>query len=181
MNADDFEKQLERVPLREAPGHWRGQILNACQRAAASAAQPEIKRTASPLSSTPNHYPTWWRELLWPCPQAWAGVAAVWMLIFGLHLVAGSEPRSAVQFTSVPVSPELQALLAEQRRLFTELLPLPEAPPSRRRDEPADRPRSSIRSGSSLKANNLNIKESPVGAVCHVPCRSYRSLESAVV
>jgi hypothetical protein len=131
MNDDDFQKHLQRTPLREVPAQWRGEILKAC----------------GPLASSATHRKTsdWWRNVLWPCPQAWAGVAAVWLLIFGLHLVAGSEPRPGIRLTSVTVSPELLAVLAEQRRLFSELLPLPEAPSSRRRDVPADRPRSQRR------------------------------------
>jgi hypothetical protein len=133
MNTDDFEKQLQRHPLRALPAEWRQEILNPAKGAVHSRSS-----TFNPQSSS------WWRELLWPCPQAWAGLAAVWLVIFGLHLLAGSEPGSPAQLAAVPPSPEWRAALEEQRRLFTELLPPPEPPPIRHR-EPADRPRSERR------------------------------------
>jgi hypothetical protein len=133
MKTDDFEKQLAGTPLRAVPQEWRGEILSAVQR-----------NRAGILAASPSAG-SWWRQLLWPCPQAWAGLSAVWLVICGLHLVAGAEPRAAVQVTATSNSPELRALLAEQHQLFTELLPLPATAPTRRSHEPADRPRSQRR------------------------------------
>jgi len=131
MNRDEFEKQLERQPMRAIPREWREEILKSAQTAAHD--QP----------SSPNLQPQpWWRVLLWPCPQAWAALAAAWLVIFGLHLIAGLEPRSAARLTALQPSPEYLAVLAEQRKLYAELLPPPEPSPTSRRRQPAEGPRS---------------------------------------
>ena len=170
---DEFEKQIQRTPLREVPAQWRGKILDACRRSAQEKSEHEVERdfpltmenclieplNRAAVSPSPfngeragvrgesvrlasGRFFSWWRELLWPCPQAWAGLAAVWVVIIGLHLMAGAEPGGTVRVTAIAASPELLAVLAEQRQLVNELLPAPEPPPSRRRTDPADRPRS---------------------------------------
>jgi hypothetical protein len=63
MNAD-FEKQLQRQPLREPPRDWRAEIL------AAADSRPST----------------------WPSFRAWTALAAVWVVIFLLHLTAPDEP-----------------------------------------------------------------------------------------
>ena len=128
---NDFEDQLKRRPMRAVPEAWRNEILKTAQAA----------RT-SPPSELHVQSHEWWRELLWPCPQAWAGLVTVWLLILGLHLMAGTDSRPSGQPTVAAISPEWWAVLAEQRRLLAELLPPPELPPIRRPKEPADRPRS---------------------------------------
>jgi hypothetical protein len=140
MNADDFEQQLQRQPMRAVPPAWRQQILTGVS--AQRAARGPVPETEA----------SWWRALLWPCPQAWAGVAAVWLLILGLHGMSGFEPRSPAQLATVMPSAEWRALLAEQRRLFTELLFSPEPPPAPSRSDPADRPRSQGPQGSGSSA-----------------------------
>jgi hypothetical protein len=78
MNPDDFERQLQRQSFRPAPVEWRKEILAAA--AGAATAQPPPKPTLlcalnARLSS-----------LLWPCPQAWAGLAALWVVILAVNL-----------------------------------------------------------------------------------------------
>lgn len=131
MNSDDFEHQLQRQPMRALPGDWRDEILRAARQT-----DPGFQPHGVASNSV------WWRELLWPYPQAWAGIAAAWMVIFGLHLAGGIEHHPAIQVTAIPASAEARAILAEQRRLFAEFFPRPEAPLIRHRAEPADRPRS---------------------------------------
>ena len=113
MNGDDFEEHLRRQPLRPVPGEWRDQILR-------TAAARDDRRTqaSSPLVTS------WWRELLWPSPQAWAGLAAVWLLIF---LVNVSDVRSKTPSNSrIPApSGEAALILQEQRRLMAELIGSP--------------------------------------------------------
>ena len=67
MNSD-FEESLRRQSIRPVPAQWRGEILRAAR------AQP----AASP----------WWREWLWPHPQAWGALAAAWGIIILLHVAA---------------------------------------------------------------------------------------------
>ncbi len=126
---DDFERRLARQPLRTPPPEWRGEIL----RNARAAISPVKEREMTPASS-------WWRQLLWPCPQAWVGLAAAWAIVAGLNWLAQDEtapPSDRVAQTSA----EVRIVLAEQRRLWKELLG--EVPPSREPALPAeDGPRS---------------------------------------
>lgn len=62
-----------------------------------------------------------WRELLWPCPQAWAGLAVVWLLILAVNL-ATRGPQSQTIAQAAPPSPEVRELLRQQERLYAELL-----------------------------------------------------------
>jgi len=109
MNTDDFEKRLERQPLRPIPPEWRGEILGAARRA------------GGPQRSAPNRgLSSWWRELLWPCPQAWAGLAAAWVLILALN-AATREPDRTSTAQSTPPAREVLMALKERRRLLAEL------------------------------------------------------------
>ena len=131
MNADDFEKQVQRQPIRQVPGEWRAEIL----RAAATT-------RGNPQPSTPHSQPSsWWRELLWPCPQAWAGLAAAWAVVFVLN-VASRDPVQVAKTSKAAPAPEILIALREHRRLLAELIesPAPVGPP-----KPADpKPRSDI-------------------------------------
>ena len=121
MNPDDFESRLVRQPLRAPPDRWREEILRSAE--AASGPQP----------STFNSQPVpWWRELLWPCPQAWAAIAAVWVVIGALHLMTFSSTEGTVARRDVTPSAAHYASLREQQRLFSELLDAPtHQPPPR--------------------------------------------------
>src|SRR5213595_1261555 len=128
MRPEDFEKRLQRQPLRKIPAEWRGEILDAARRA------------HQPQPSTFNPQPaSWWRELLWPCPQAWAGLAAVWVLILALKSVTREPPRSA-RSPNAPRAPEVLRALREHRRLLAELIGSPTAAEQPKPFEP--RPRS---------------------------------------
>ena len=144
MNSDDFEKQLRRQPRRVLPTEWREEILQASQ----AQSPPRL----STLNSQPRPC---WKALLWPCPQAWAGMAAAWVIILGLHLAAGQENHAAVQLTSIAASPEARAILTEQRRLYAELLSRPGAPVNPHPDEAVDRPRSQILERKDLPRTSL--------------------------
>ena len=136
MNGDDpFEKHLQRQPLRKIPSAWREEILSIGERAVA-------ERHASPVT---RHSP-WWRELFWPCPQAWAGLAAVWLVILGAAY-ATREPLTLTSRELKPLSPQVRELLRQQELLLAELVgplekseagrpkPLAPQPRSQRRDE----------------------------------------------
>jgi hypothetical protein len=134
MNRDDqFEKRLQRQPLREIPSAWRKEILSAAERAAAS-------RHSSPVTrSSP-----WWRELFWPCPEAWAGLAAAWLVILG----AGYATRESSTMTSrqtPPPSPQVRELLKQQGQLLAELVGRMEEPDADRPKRLAPQPRSQYR------------------------------------
>jgi hypothetical protein len=117
---DDFEQKLQRQPLRQVPGEWREEILREGRRAAV----PEI-RDADTASlpkwswlSTINHQLS---TLLWPHPKAWAGLAAVWILILVVDFSARDKtPVMAVK--STPPSPEVIVELRQQQRMLAELI-----------------------------------------------------------
>jgi hypothetical protein len=130
MNSDAFEQRLQRQSLRQVPSEWRGEILSAA-------------RAAIPRPSTLDSRPCpWWRELLWPCPQAWVGLAAVWVLILALNFMTRDEPKALAKQDLPPSSPQLLAVLEEQRRLFAELVGSPEIGDAVRPKPPVPKPRS---------------------------------------
>ena len=142
MNSDDFEKQLQRQPLRQIPSEWRDEILSVARNAeAAGAAATSLDhpRAASEMTAS------WWREWLWPCPEAWAGLAAVWLVILGVNVTA---PSPETQMAAKPLVPqhEVSTQLAEQRRELARLLDLtldstpaarPGSPPGPRSEGPS--------------------------------------------
>jgi hypothetical protein len=77
----------------------------------------------------------WWRALLWPCPQAWGGLAGIWLLALIIGAASSSPARpSEVTVRVLPPSPEVREAVAERRRLFAELIGVTSRPAE------ADRP-----------------------------------------
>ena len=116
MNADEFERRLQRQPLRQAPCEWRAEILTAARDA-------QTVRHASRIThrswlSTFNHQLS---TLFWPHPKAWAGLAAVWIFIFAVNFsLRDPSPRMAEK--SAPPSPEVMVALWKQQRMLAELV-----------------------------------------------------------
>jgi hypothetical protein len=132
---DDFERQLARQPLRHLPTAWREEILNA-------AAELGWQEMSSPEPTRAGSNRSWLYELLWPCPQAWAGLAAVWFVVLVLNSTQDGSAEVA-NLKSVQSSSSVLVALREQRRLLAELIG-PAAPA-----EPAfvPRPRGQRQSG----------------------------------
>ena len=110
MNNDDFENRLRQQPLRTPPGEWRKKILDA----ASSANTQQASRAASETS-------TWIRALLWPSPHAWAGLAAVWVIL----LIMNQESEEKVVKTAGGVSSPVRQIAdarRERSHLLTELI-----------------------------------------------------------
>jgi hypothetical protein len=150
MKPDDFEQQLRNLPLRPVPPDWRAEMLIVA-RVAGQEARSSEREVSVP----------WWRVWLWPCPQAWAGLAAVWVLLIGLHWGTPS-PTDGAQKSGGGATEQL-AGLAAQRRELTRLLDVPldlapAAPESsvkptpRSMAEPRSNPRAEIFSGRVLVA-----------------------------
>jgi hypothetical protein len=153
MKPDEFENQLQRQPIRAVPTEWRAEILREANDSVA-AVGADVRRLKlknasnetdqSLLTSAPT---SWSREWLWPSPQAWVGLAALWIAIAVLH--ATSEPRSVNLAKQTPkLSPEMETTLAAQRRElarlldnFTEPTPAPKAGPPGPRSENVSPPR----------------------------------------
>ena len=117
MNAENpFEKRLERLPQRPVPPAWRREILSAAREVTPP---QQVAISGNSLSSRINSMLT---ALLWPHPRAWAGLAAVWFLMFGLS-VATREPSQAVfAQKSAPPPPQMREMLRQQERLLAELV-----------------------------------------------------------
>jgi hypothetical protein len=110
MNAD-FEQQLQRQPLRELPRDWRAEIVAAARRA------------SGPRSSTPASRLTSW---FWPCPRAWAGLGAAWLVIAGLNLAAERSPAQKADAVA-PCSSEALLELRQQQLMLAKLISPPAA------------------------------------------------------
>ena len=128
---EQFERRLNRQPLREIPGEWRAEILAAAERAS----HPEPR--ASFLSTLNQQL----SNVLWPNPKAWAGLAAVWFLILAMNFsVRDASPGLVAK--SAPPSPEAMVELKNQQRMFAELVGENKAPAADRRKIFSPRPRS---------------------------------------
>ena len=68
---------------------------------------------------------SWWRELLWPSPQAWAGLAATWVMMLGASYATREPSRVDAAHPVRPPSRELRQVLREQEQMLAELGGLP--------------------------------------------------------
>jgi hypothetical protein len=140
MNHDDpFEQRLRRQPLRAVPPAWREEIL-----AAAEANRRAVPDDGLALLAALRLR---LRELFWPAPQAWAGLAAIWLVIVSVNLVTREPVPAAIARQAAPPTPLQRELLKEQQQLFAELVgpsekhaadrpkPLAPQPRSQRREE----------------------------------------------
>ena len=136
MKEDDFEERLRRQPLRPIPPEWRAEILEAAR----AVASPNRQPAPAP----------WWLEWLWPCPQAWAGLAAVWMLILTLQFQTPSPPESLTE-TRADNSPSRIMAIDERRRELIEVLDqLSQTPATVPSKPPELRPRGQVWSKTAL-------------------------------
>jgi len=151
MNPDPFEQRLSRQPLRPVPAEWRDEILpragdlQSPSLASAMASDGDCKSPAR--ASQPSTLNPQLRDLLWPCPQAWAGLAAVWVLLLALNLA--TRDRSAPNTASASALPVMPYAWREQQKLLAELFPPEPVAPPRPRAQPAPvlppTPRSELR------------------------------------
>jgi hypothetical protein len=128
---DDFEKLLSDVRLNAPPAAWRSEIVGA----ALSAAGEERRSQA------------WWREWLWPCPQAWAGMAALWLIMVGFQFGSdGSNRSTGSDAGGLQASGSITAIavLMDGELLGNDLseFPPPQSTPAPPRKPPVQRPRS---------------------------------------
>jgi hypothetical protein len=141
MNMEDFEKRLQSQPVRQIPGEWREQILSAARQASPAHHASRITHHAPPsrpLLSTIHHQLS---ALLWPHPTAWAGLAAVWLVILGINLTTQDASQVAAKHAA-PVSPQLFMAFQEQGRLLSELIGPGETPVAEPPKPRLPRPRS---------------------------------------
>jgi hypothetical protein len=133
---EQFEQRLRRQTVKAIPAEWRAEILE-------SAREGQVVRHASRIThqsflSTFSHQLS---TLLWPHPKAWAGLAAVWVIIFAVNFsVRDTSPGLAAK--SAPPSLEVIVELKKQQRMFAELVGANEPPDADRRRNFSPKPRS---------------------------------------
>jgi hypothetical protein len=120
MKPDDFEQRLQCQPLRQIPGEWREEILREGRRTAALEIRDTNMASLPKWSwlSTINHQLS---TILWPHPQAWAGLAAIWVLIFAVNF-STRDRLPIMARKSAPPSPEVIVELKQQQRMLAELM-----------------------------------------------------------
>ena len=133
MKPDDFEERVQRQPLRELPPEWRGEILAGARRAMPPSPGSRTSNLRAQISA-----------LLWPCPQAWAGLAAIWLGILVINF-ATIDKTETVAKKSAPTSAEMIMVLKEQEQILTELIGPSDAPVLTRPRRLDARPRSQAR------------------------------------
>jgi hypothetical protein len=68
-----------------------------------------------------NLLPMIWRELIFPCRRIWAGLAAIWILIFVVNFSQRDPSELMARKTPRP-SPEMILTFGQQERLLAELI-----------------------------------------------------------
>ena len=137
------EAKLEaRVTTGLKRGERTASLWDHIEQRVMTAAETESRRRWAPQVA--RRMP-WWRESLWPSPQAWAGLAATWILLAGVSF-ALREPASLGATRQVrPPSPELRLVLQQQKQMLAELGGMPERFVPEQPQAPAPKPRSQRR------------------------------------
>jgi hypothetical protein len=124
MKPDDFEQKLSRQPLRQVPAGWRGEILAVADANRQQVRSGEVGRGFTSAATRRSWFSTLNAQLstlLWPHPTAWAGLAAVWILILAVDFSARDKAPVMTE-KSAPQPPEMMVELRQQQRLLAELI-----------------------------------------------------------
>jgi hypothetical protein len=142
MNPEDFEQQLQRQVIRQVPESWRGQILSSAQRAHESSQVVAVTPRRTVLCSLKSYV----LASFWPSPQAWAGLAVVWIVVAIINIKTGDRVNR-VSGASAAETRELVTSWKEQERLLSEIIHFQESPvPVAETSRPTPRPRSEQKS-----------------------------------
>ena len=142
---DEFEQHLKTQPLRAVPSEWREDILSTAATSARGSGYvvPPLGGLGSSGASQPTPPAPWWHLWLWPSPYAWAALAFVWLIIFGLNAAAQPSRAEIEARGPAPAPKEIMAMLDEWRHIEDELTrpqattPVaPALPPSPQRPAP---------------------------------------------
>jgi len=135
---EPFEKRLQRQPLRTVPPAWREEILSAARKV-----EPSRRPSTATRQSFFSNLSQQILSLLWPDPRAWAGLAAVWVLICAVNFASRDATASTAARRVAPPSPQMREMLREQEQLLAELVG--ETPVADRLKSVPPRPHSSYR------------------------------------
>jgi hypothetical protein len=67
-----------------------------------------------------------WHEVIWPARRIWAGLAAVWLLIFAVNF--SMRNHATIRMAKSSAAPEVIMALRQQQQLLSELIG-PDDPP----------------------------------------------------
>ena len=85
------------------------------------------------------------RELIWPCHRAWAGLAVVWLAVLAFNTYH-VERGTTIVVKSAPARSEMRLAFQEQRRVLAEIIgPKPRAVIAKPPRRPNTQPRSERR------------------------------------
>ena len=129
----EFEKRLSSQSLKEIPAEWRSEILSA-----AVEAHRTSRITHRSWLSTLKHQLS---TPLWPHPAAWAGLAAVWVVILALNFSMRDKAPVLVE-KAPPASQEVLVELRQQHKLYAELMGIAETHDADRQRVLSPKPRS---------------------------------------
>jgi hypothetical protein len=144
MKTDDFEKRLQQVAPRNIPAEWRLEVLRVAR---ARSSRRQEAQTPVPASRHGLFAEFIHRLSLLSRPHraAWAGLAAVWVLIMALNLSAHDRSTTVATSTITPPSPQVMAAWRAQYRELAALTdPNPPRAPEPARNQ-LPQPRSSRR------------------------------------
>jgi hypothetical protein len=120
MKPDNFEQKLQRQPLKKIPAEWREEILVAADANRRNRPIREFTFAATAFRRLLSTLNAQLSTILWPHPRAWAGLAAVWILILAVN-VSMRDPSPVRAEKSSPPSPEVIVELRQQQRMLAEL------------------------------------------------------------
>ena len=137
MKPGNFEQKLSRQLPREIPNGWREEILSAANSAHHPLTAPKRSEGGSPISHLLS-------SIFWPHPRAWAGLAAVWLVIFAINFSTRDSSTTVAKKIS-PLTPEMRMVLKQQKMILAELIELRETPLAEPRKLFPPKPRSELR------------------------------------
>ena len=139
MNTEDqFEQRLLRQPVKPIPSAWREEILSGAH---AASPRPSTLDPRPDVLSAIRHQLS---VLLWPHPKAWAGLAAVWLVIFAVNF-ATADKTTVTAVNMQLASTDMLKGVRHQEQLLAELNDQPESREAERPKVVPPRPRSQRR------------------------------------
>jgi hypothetical protein len=121
MKPDNLEQKLQRQPLRQVPAEWREEILVAADVNRRNRPVREFTFAATTFRRLLSALNSQLSTILWPHPQAWAGLAAIWIVILAVNFSMRDQSPVLAEKSSPP-SPEVIVELRQQQRMLAELI-----------------------------------------------------------